>query len=67
MRATRAIAVSTLLAGLLAGCHQAGAAPSGPDVDDSGSTVHTADPSEDPNYWTDDRMRDATPAPMPGP
>jgi hypothetical protein len=34
-------------------------------VDPSESTVKTADPSEDPNYWTDERMRRASPAPMP--
>lgn len=63
MRMRSALALSTILVSLLAGCHQVGDA----EPDDSDSTLHTADPSEDPNYWTDERMRSATPDPMPSP
>jgi len=37
------------------------AAPAGPEVAD-GPAEHT-----DPDYWTEERMRDAKPAPMPEP
>jgi len=61
VRALRAVAASAVLVGVLAGCERTGGS------EDDGSTVRTADPSEDPDYWTEERMRSAIPGPMPTP
>jgi hypothetical protein len=50
-------------ASVIAGLRGTGgpAAPAGPEVA-GGPAQHT-----DPDYWTEERMRDAKPAPMPAP
>lgn len=47
----------------LAGCRASNSNTS----NDSEATAKTKSPSENPSYWTEERMRNAQPAPMPNP
>ena len=56
-----AVALGASAVAVFRGTGASPAAPTGPEVT-GGPAEHT-----DPDYWTDERLRDAQPAPMPTP